>query len=507
LPERENGLAMVRQLELLRRKYMGSAATHKITRRRALGIAGTLLAGPILASCAPAATPTPAAAKPADKPAAAAPAPAKPAEKPAEAPKPAAAGQSSSQLKPAKLTFWMQEWKDGVAVMKDAAEGFHKQFPAYEVEVLPIPFADLQNKFYPALASKTSGEVLYTYTDWWGPVDAGKVLRPLTPGVFTGQEAQAAFFPATLQAVRPSKEGHFYVAPLITGMDGVGMLVNGGEAAKLGIDVEKLTSWEAVEDAAKKAMTRSGDQITRAGMTFWTGTSALALFPKAFIQEQGGQYYDPKTQKFNWQTPEATKAFTFIADMFKKYDSFEFEKTIKQPLITGASVIDFSGLFMVSGYGGQDPNVDIVPLPRPAFPGAGKPVYQISAIGSLAIPAWLQDEKLSAATEFVKYLIKPKNMAQFGKFYSGSIAVQDVYKEPEYQESKWGKKVASWVPTKAWPFVRFDEHHVNALENQIIKPAVEAIVTGAKTVEQALADLTKRTNELEQEALQRLQAG
>jgi ABC-type glycerol-3-phosphate transport system substrate-binding protein len=459
--------------------------------------------GPILASCAPAAPPTPTAApKPAEKPAAA------PAvTKPAAAPTPAAVGQTSSQLKPAKLTYWMQEWKDGVAVMKDAAEGFHKQLPAYEVEVLPIPFADLQNKFYPALASKTSGEVLYTYTDWWGPVDASKVLRPLTPSVFTGQEAQAAFFPSALQAVRPSKEGHFYVAPLITGMDGVGMLVNGGEAAKLGIDVAKLTSWEAVEDAAKKAMVRSGDQITRAGMTFWTGTPALGLFPKAFIQEQGGEYYDPATQKFNWQTPEAQKAFTFVADMFKKYDSVEFEKTIKQPLITGASMIDFSGLFMVSGYGGQDPNADIVPLPRPTFPGAGKPVYQISAIGSLVIPAWVQDEKLSAATEFVKYLIKPKNMVQFGKFYSGSIAVQAVYDEPEYRDSKWGKRVAAWVPTKAWPFVRFDGHHINALEGQIIRPAVEAIASGAKSVDQALADMTKRTNELEQEALQRLQAG
>lgn len=480
-----------------------------ISRRHVLTWA--LLAGgsaAVLSACgAPA--PTPAPAKPAEAPKSAeAPKPAAAATTAPAAAKPAATAQTGSQIKPAKLTFWMQEWRDGVAVMKNAAEEFHKQFPAYEVEVLPIPFSDLQNKFYPALASKTSGEVIYTYSDWWGPVDASKVLRPLTDSAFTRQEAaRAIFFPAALEAVRPSPEGHFYIAPLITGMDGVGMLVNRGEAAKVGIDVEKLTTWEAVEEAAQKALVRSGNQITRAGVTFWTGTPAVALFPKAFIQEQGGDYYDAKTQKFDWQTPQAVKAFTFITDLFRKYDSVEFEKTIKQPLITGASVIDFSGLFMVSGYGGQDPNADIVPLPRPTFPGAGKPVYQISAIGSLVIPAWLQDEKLAASTEFVRFMIKPKNLAQFGKFYSGSIAVQDVYKESEYLESKWGKKVAPWVPTKAWPFVRFDRHHVNALESKLIKPAVEAIVTGAKSVDQALADLTQSSNQLEQEALQRLRAG
>ena len=98
------------------------------------------------------------------------------------------------KIRAAEISLWMQEWKDGVAAMDNAIEGFHKQFPHYTVEMTPIPYGDLLSKFYPSIVAGTAGEVVYSYTDWWYPIDVTKVLHPLTPDLMTRSELRSIFF-------------------------------------------------------------------------------------------------------------------------------------------------------------------------------------------------------------------------------------------------------------------------------------------------------------------------
>ena len=87
-------------------------------------------------------------------------------------------------------------------------------------------------------------------------------------------------------------------------------------------------------------------------------------------------------------------------------------------------------------------------------------------------------------------------------------SVRGVYEEPAYLESNFGWVSAKMMPTEVWPNVRFDPYHVSELENNFVgKMITDVADTGSKSVEEMAQELTDAVNELEQEAVNRIEAG
>ena len=411
------------------------------------------------------------------------------------------------KIRAAKIGLWMQEWKDGVAAMDNAIEGFHEQFPHYTVEMTPIPYGDLLSKFYPSIVAGTASEVVYTYTDWWYPIDVTKVLHPLTPNLMTRSELQSIFFSRSLDAVW-SSDGQFYVIPLINGIRGPVVVVDVAATEEAGVsDLDAaFETWEGFEGIMAKTLQKEGDKIIRNGIHL--SSAFLGHWAQSYIMQRGGTYYDVGTNTFDFNTPEARESLQFFVELYNRYTSLVSQENATPALIKKSSVFETSGLFMVSVYAGLDPELHAEPFAVPAFPGASELLYQTSSTGSLTVPKFVKDEKLDAAFEFMRHMWQPENMAQFGQFYSGSQTVRQVYELPAYLESKFGWASAKMMPNIVWPAVRYPPFHINHLENNFIGKAIQDVADqGHKSIEQMAADLTTDVNVVEKEAVARIQAG
>ena len=411
------------------------------------------------------------------------------------------------KIRAAKIGLWMQEWKDGVAAMDNAIANFQAQFPHYTVEMTPIPYGDLLSKFYPSIVAGTASEVVYTYTDWWYPIDVTKVLHPLTPNLMTRAELQSIFFSRSLDAVW-SSDGQFYVIPLINGIRGPVVVADVAAIEEAGIsDLDaSFETWDGFEAIMARTLQKEGDKITRNGIHL--SSAFLGHWAQSYIMQRGGTYYDVETNTFDFNIPEARESLQFFVELYNRYTSLVSQENATPALIKKSSVFETSGLFMVSVYAGLDPELHAEPFAVPAFPGANELLYQTSSTGSLTVPKFVKDEKLDAAFEFMRHMWQPENMAQFGQFYSGSQTVRQVYELPAYLESKFGWASAKMMPNTVWPAVRYPPFHINHLENNFIGKAIQDVADqGHKSIEQMADDLTNDVNAVEKEAVARIQAG
>ena len=413
--------------------------------------------------------------------------------------------QAKSQS--AKITYWMQQWDDGVAAFQGAIDSFHAAYPQYEIEMVPIGYGDLFAKFYPAITTETSGEVVYSYSNWWYPIDVTKVLHPMTPTLRSRSEFLGIFYQGALDTVA-SSDGQFYVVPLICGMGGPIIMIDDDRAAELGVDPDTFTnSYLELEEAWIKGTTKDGDRLSTGGIDVsWSRTGDWL---RSHIQQmtERSSYYDKANEKFNFQTDEGLAALNFITQPLQDYQSRELiADAAGNALAKGTHLTEANGLWKVSSYGNAFPDLNLSPHAIPNYPGAKQRVLEGDGVATIAIPKFVQGAQLEAAQAFMIHLWQPENLAAFGKFYSGSHAVKAVYDNPEFLASKWGGIGAKFVPTEIWPYYHFVQHHVATLNSEMGGP-IEKVTFDGLDPSEALGDMEGRANTLNQEALDRFKAG
>ena len=416
--------------------------------------------------------------------------------------------EAMAKPKEAKLSFWMQEWQDGLNSMQGAIDSFQAKNPNYTIELVPIGYSDLLSKFYPAMTAATSGEIVYSYTEWWSPVDVTKVLHPFTPELRSKSEMNGIFFPATLDAVW-SKDGERYVVPLISGCEGPFVTCNMELAAESGVDLEALNSefesWEQFAEIDEQLRIYDGDKLTRAG-TF-SPPAMMGYWGPAMAWQLGAEWYKKAEERWDWTEPESFEAFRFIADWYGGSISRDLQTDGWPPLVKQRSVMHNVGIWTVSYYGGIAPEITVRPMVMPTFPGAKERIYRNSSIGSLTVPKFVKDEKKDAAFDFMVHIWQPENLASFGKFYSGSHSVKAVYENEAYRTSMWGRYGAPLMPTKVWPFVRYSGQRVGVYEGNHVGKMIDEVAFDGLDLQEGMERIQKELTVINDESLARLQAG
>jgi ABC-type glycerol-3-phosphate transport system substrate-binding protein len=416
--------------------------------------------------------------------------------------------EAMPKAKSAKLSFWMQEWQDGLNSMQGAIDTFQAANPNYTVELVPIGYADLFSKYYPAIVAGTSGEIVYSYTEWWSPIDVTKVLHPFTPELRSKSEFSGIFFPSTLDAVW-SKDGERYVVPLISGCEGPFVTCNMELAAESGVDLEALNSefesWEQFAEIDEKLRLYDGDKLTRAG-TF-SPPAMTGYWGPAMAWQLGAEWYNKAEEKWDWTEPETFEAFRFIADWYGGSVTRDIQTDGWPPLVKQRSVMHNVGIWTVSYYGGVAPDITVRPIVMPTFPGAKERIYKNSSIGSLTVPQFVKDEKKDAAFDFMVHVWQPENLAGFGNFYSGSHSVRAVYENEAYRSSKWGRFGSKLMPTKVWPFVKYSGQRVGVFEGNYVGKMIDEVAFDGLDLQEGIGRIQKDLSTINDEALARLKAG
>jgi ABC-type glycerol-3-phosphate transport system substrate-binding protein len=411
----------------------------------------------------------------------------------------------SAKTQSATITYWMQQWDDGVAAFQGAIDSFQAANPMYKVEMVPIGYGDLFAKFYPSIVTETSGDVVYTYSEWWKPIDVSKVLHPMTPTLRSRSEFQGIFFPAALESVS-SLSDEFYVIPLICGMGGPICIVNLDTAEAAGINPDTMNdSWETMEAAFNQGTEKDGDKFVTGGINIsW---SRLGAWVQAMVQQLGSSYYNADTELFDWNTSEAEAAVRFTTDVMRAYNSRELIADADgNAMAKGTHLTDIDGLWKISSYGNAFPDLNLAAMAMPAFPGAKELIYESDSVASIAIPKFVQGAKLEAAQSFMVHLWQPENLAAFGEFYSGSHSVKQVYDDPNFLNSKWGGVGAAFVPEEVWPFITYPPHRVAALSAEWSAPLEKVTYDGMAPADAAF-EVQGRTSLLNKEATDRFKAG
>ena len=138
-------------------------------------------------------------------------------------------------------------------------------------------------------------------------------LLPLTPKLWSYEDAKKALWP---EYILQSQVGNQVWAFGIPDPPGdTGMIANLDDLKAAGLEkVEKFSdSQQMLDYAGKLAMTTDG-ALTRAGLS--ARESNFGTYIYSYIADQGGQFWDNKTQKFDFNTPRR-KAMQLIIDLFR----------------------------------------------------------------------------------------------------------------------------------------------------------------------------------------------
>jgi ABC-type glycerol-3-phosphate transport system substrate-binding protein len=165
--------------------------------------------------------------------------------------------------------------------------------------------------------------------------------------------------------------------------------------------------------------------------------------------DQGGKFYDEKTNKWSWQTTEAERAFQWILDLYDKYNVAWRKQPdgIKDAMGEARSAMIIHGAYALSNYAKQYPDVPLQDQPMPGFVPGKTPNYYEHEIAGYALSALLKpdDAKAKIGATFIKDLLSPEGARALANEYSGAILNYDVYTHPDFRKTKFAELRTDFV--------------------------------------------------------------
>jgi ABC-type glycerol-3-phosphate transport system substrate-binding protein len=360
---------------------------------------------------------------------------------------PACAGGGAPPQKPGELsgTVDMVIQNNGpiIAIHEQTIASFKAVAPNVTINYSTGTVPDLVTKARATIAAGAGPELQQAYSQDWRAIDAATIFLPLTPQLMSRKEAEALAVPTMLDSVW-SKKKEVYLIPLQVGVNGAFLQYNAPFMTAAGIDPKKLTTLDDVAQAAAKLTVRDGQDITRAGLLPTQGTNGIWNW----ILDQGGKFYDEKTNKWSWQTVEAERAFQWLLDLYDRH-----RVTWRTPPAAAANPNDAIGRGAAAGqvigpYGistlwQQYPDMasKVLDQPLPAFVPGKQPTYYIDGLNCMSLTAALRpdDVKAKIGAAYMRLLFSEENRLRTqANDYSGAILNYKLYTDPKFKETKYG---------------------------------------------------------------------
>ena len=360
-----------------------------------------------------------------------------------------AVGGTPPAQRPGELTgtfdFFVQNFAPTVAIHEQGIAAFKEVAPNAKLTLTSIGFGEMAAKAKAVSAAGSGADGIHTYSDFWRGTDASTVMLPLTPLLTSRKDLEKIAVPTMLDSVW-SRKKEVYLIPQAVGVNGSHYQYNERLLQAGGVDPKRLTTLDSVVEASVKLTQRSGQDVTRAGLLPTEGTTAVY----SWIVDQGGKFYDEKTNKWTWQTAEAERAFRYLLDL---YDRHRVAWRTAPPGTTsamgqGLSAAQMIGPYSISGLWVSHPDVRIVDQPMPGFVNGKAPNYYLVGFSGMALSNTLKPDspaaKIGIAYYKFIYQAEQRIKAQANE-YSGAILNYDVYSNPEFKKSKFAELRTDFV--------------------------------------------------------------
>ncbi|MGE5586469.1 MAG: sugar ABC transporter substrate-binding protein [Bacillota bacterium] len=366
---------------------------------------------------------------------------------------------------------------------------FEAAHPGVKVNLSWIPWLGAQQKFLTSVTGGIAPDVAELGTTWTPDYAYMGALEDLTERV-KGLGYASEFVPALVESA--TLDSKLYGLPWYAGNRCMIYRKDWFEAA--GIKEFPRTWTEFIEVAKKLTKDLDGDgKVDRFGFSV-NGGSQHEFMP--LIWMNGGEIAvkTDKGWRSNVDSPEAIEAIRFFTDLYLKH-KVSPEGSITWSVLnsrkaftteTLAVVIDLP--LLVEKFQKDNPNlagkIGVAPIPYSKRPA--------SFTGGSNLVVFSQSKKKDLAWDYMKLLLEPKHQlawAQLVKFFPARMSVlkdPSIAKDPVlsvYADNlKYGR---------TYPAI----HQWGQVENtKILLKAVQEIMMGKKTVEQAMQELANSMN-------------
>lgn len=387
-----------------------------------------------------------------------------------------------------------------ISIHEQTIAGFKAVAPNVQINYTTVAAGEpMATKARTTAASGAGPEMQQTYSQYWRGVDASTVFLPLTPQLMIRKEVEDLAVPTLLDSVW-SKKKEVYLIPLQVGVNGSHLQYNSSYMNTAGVDPKKLTTLDDIVQAATKLVVREGQDITRAGLLPSEGTTCIWNW----ILDQGGKFYDEKTNKWSWQTLEAERAFQGLLDL---YDRYRVAWRTAPPGTTnamgqGTGAAQLVGPYSISTLWQNFPDMSgkLLDQPLPAFVPGKQPNYYLDGLNCMTLTAALRPDDIKAkiGAAYFRFLFSTENRIKTqANGYSGAILNYKVYTDPRFKETRYGA-------IRGTEFVdKVIKHTVimNPAASPGPGPQWTKVLNGQLSIKAALAELQQVHQTAEDEAL------
>jgi len=413
-------------------------------------------------------------------------------------------------LAPAELELWHQDWPPINEAYKSLKAGVEAAQPNIKIKDTPIPYEQLLAKMLPSIAAGTEPEIMMAYSSWLVGSDIPSLFTPIAPTLMTVEDAQGLFYPAALS--EGLRGDQLFYLPYLQGMGGSTFTYNAKILEDAGIDPASLKTWDDLVQAGKALVQWDGDNLVRAGVAF---SPTIASAWVSGIRQLGGEYFDPETGKFSLTTDVAKQSLKNIDDLLKVHKLDDILKEAPshanmtgygQPdgFEKGQAAITNQGSWIVSGYENTSPDFRAGII---AMPNMGDATQELE-LGHNAIHVLsrrLQDDpaKLAAAAYFVSQMANAAYFLPLADHYGGSVIIPAVAQDPTITDRHWGS-IQQQYDKDVWPRATFEQHHLVDWSFETAWPQLLRVFKDSEDMGTVLADLETQSNQLEQDARDKL---
>lgn len=276
------------------------------------------------------------------------------------------------------------------------------------------------------------------------------------------------------------------------------MYYNKDMFAEAGLDPENPpNTWQELLEVAQTLTVREGDT------TLQWGLSAPPQWVRhAFVRQNGGDWMDASQSELTLNAPEAVEAYQFLYDLIYEYEVGYPEAGIdaneaisRQDFLSGRTGIVFNSTGSLGGLA-ADATFDLGVAPLPCDDMCAAPIGG----ATLGIIADIPEARLQAAWTFLSWMTNTENNA-YWHTATGYMPIRESTLNAQSSQDFYAANPNFKVAIDQFQAVSFPRPRPPAMPaiRQLELTTWEEIITQAKTIQEALDDLTTEANILLQE--------
>ena len=399
--------------------------------------------------------------------------------------------------------MWVMDFAPHVNGWNNVAEGFMKKYPNIKVTVEPQGGqGDMLAKYVASLSSKSGADIFTTPGNMvyeWSMTDQ---ILPLTPKLWTYEDAKKALWPEYILQSQVGDQVWAFGIPDPPG--DAGLIANLDDLSAAGLEkVDKFASTEQMLEYADKLTKRDGDAITRAGLS--ARESNFGTYIYSYIADQGGQFWNNDTQKFDFNTPEAKAAMQLIIDLFQKYkvDDYKLPNALDGLLQDTVAMAYMWPEFMPFAQGAA-PDLKMGFIMKPAFSGDKPAIFSHADTWSVVIPAYTPNADQAYCV--MQFLASEEGQLLFLDANPGLSPLRDLVLNNEYYKTGKGAYLAPVIAAMKAGNMRYFGPWLDGstLQYDILYANIDAMMNGQMSVEDGLKQLTDQMNSQVEQSRQRV---